>query len=249
MTSLDQPIPERLKKEPLIEALWEIRFSNDKESVVELLPGLIYKVIGAAYPKIQRLPAGNLPPAILHQDANLRYVPTTRLIGDRYSIQIGEHVVSLSCPRPYTGWEKFQVKIRELAQVLKETDLLTGPERFSLKYVDVIPVSDTPSIEPLEVILKLGTHELSDRPVQLRTEIREDKFLHIVQIVSPAQVTLPTGEKFEGVLVDIDTICQHESGDFWLNFNELLGQAHGLGKKLFFRLLKANTIKRLDPEY
>jgi uncharacterized protein (TIGR04255 family) len=136
-----------------------------------------------------------------------------------------------------------------LAQVLKETDLLTCPERFSLKYVDVIPVRDTPSIEPLEVILKLGNHELSDRPVQLRTEIREDKFLHIVQIVSPVQVTLPTAEKFEGVLVDIDTICQHEPGDFWLDFNELLDQAHGLCKRLFFRLLKANTIKRLDPEY
>jgi uncharacterized protein (TIGR04255 family) len=249
MTSIHQPIPQRLKREPLIEALWEIRFSNDKESVVELLPGLIYKVIGAAYPKIQRLPAGNLPPAILQQDANLRYVPTTRLIGDRYSIQLGEHVVSLSCPRPYTGWEKFQIKIQELAQVLKETILLTRPERFSLKYVDVIPVSDTPSIDPLEVVLKLGTHELNHRPVQLRTEIHEDKFLHIVQIVSPAQATLPTGEKFEGVLVDIDTICQQESSDFWLNFDELLDQAHGLSKRLFFRLLKAKTINRLEPEY
>jgi uncharacterized protein (TIGR04255 family) len=247
--TMDQPIPKRLKKEPLLEALWEVRFGSDKESVVELLPGLIYRDLSSSYPEIRRLPVANLPPRVIQQDAALRYIPTVRLQGDRYSIQIGEHAVSLSCPRPYTGWEEFSKSIRELADLLKGTNLLTRPERFSLKYIDVIPSSDGPTLEPLEIELKLGTHELINLPVQLRTEIQEDDFIHIIQIISLAEINLPTGEHFKGVLVDTDTIYQRESGDFWSNFNDLLDISHQFNKKLFFRLLKQSTIEWLEPEY
>lgn len=244
-------LPKRLRKEPLLEAVWEIRFSSDVESVVELLPGLIYKELAGTFTKITRLPAANLPGSFLQQDASLKYVPTVRLDGDQpYSIQIGEHVVSLSCPRPYTGWIEFGKKIRELAQMLRATKLLTRPERFSLKYIDIVSGDGTPSIAPLAVDLKLGGHDLAHEPVHLRTEIREEEqFLHIVQIGSPTQATLPTGDTYNGVLLDIDTISPAHDQDFWSSFDNRLDLAHELSKKLFFRLLTEETIKSLEPEY
>jgi len=36
-------IPIRLGKQPLIEAVWEVRFTSEKQSVADLLPGLIFK--------------------------------------------------------------------------------------------------------------------------------------------------------------------------------------------------------------
>lgn len=250
MIAMDQLIPKRLKKEPLLEALWEIRFSSDKESVVDLLPGLIYRAKMSTYSEIRRLRAANLPQPFIQPDAALRYVPTVSLQGDRYSIQIGEHVVSLSCPRPYTGWDEFSKRIQDLADLLKGTNLLTRPERFSLKFIDVIPKSGGPSLEFLETSLKLGTHELTDLPVQLRTEIQEDEFIHIIQIISQAEVTTPTGEHFKGVWIEIDTIYRKETRKFWVKFNELLDLAHYLHKKLFFhQLLKPSTIEWLEPEY
>jgi uncharacterized protein (TIGR04255 family) len=243
-------IPKRLKKEPLLEALWEIRFNSDRGSVVELLPGIIYQTFKDAYPKIDRLPAADLPPAILQQDLMLRYAPTVKLAGSSYSIQIGEHVVSLSCQRPYTGWEKFKTDIIELSEKLKETGLITRPERFSLKYIDIIPVSSQPSIEPLEIELKLGVlGNIHNHPVQLRTEIRENGFVHIIQIVTPAQASIPSGELFNGVMFDIDTICQNNEVDFWTDFSDKLDKAHEYSKNLFFNLLKDDTIKQLEPEY
>src|SRR3989339_713656 len=208
MTETGKSVPKRLRKEPLLEAIWEIRFTSDRESVAELLPGLIYKAIDIEFPKIERLPAADLPSAIVQQDAKLRYVPTKRLEGSPYSIQIGEHVVSLSCRRPYTGWGNFETKIMELAEILKATSLVTRPERFSLKYIDIISLTESPSLKPLRVVVKLGAHDLTRNHVQLRTELRENAFLHIVQIVSSAQAVLSTGERFEGLLLDIDTICQ-----------------------------------------
>jgi len=244
-----KPIPKRLKKEPLLEALWEIMFKSEKTSVVELLPGLIYQAFPGAYPKINRLPAANMPPAVLQNDLNLRYIPTVRLEGSPYSVQIGEHVVSLSCKRPYTGWCKFKADILELSGKLKETNLLTLPERFSLKYVDVVSMDTKYSLVPLDIELKLGNRSIHDYPVQLRTEIRENGFISIIHIITPAEASIQTGEHFDGVLVDIDTICQKTEEDFWAHFPERLDKAHDYGKELFFQLLKDTTIELLEPEY
>lgn len=249
MKDTGKSVPKRLKKEPLLEAVWEIRFTSDRESVAELLPGLIYKALGTEFPKIERLPAANLPYAIVQQDAKLRYVPTVRLEGSPYSIQIGEHVISLSCRRQYTGWGNFEPKIMELAEILKETSLITRPERFSLKYIDVIPLPGSPSLKPLRIVMKLGAHELTSNPVQLRTELHEDGFIHIIQILSSAQAVLSTGKRFEGLLLDIDTICHREPGEFWSDFPPLLDRAHQLNKNLFFHLLTDETIDQLEPEY
>jgi uncharacterized protein (TIGR04255 family) len=157
--------------------------------------------------------------------------------------------VSLSCRRPYAGWEQFEPRIFELADMLRETNLLTRLERFSLKYIDVIPWSDLPSLKPLQILIKLGKHELTNQPVQVRTELRENGFLHIVQIASFAQAALPTGGSFEGVLIDIDTIYQQESSQFWPEFRQLLELAHKFSKSLFFHLLTKEMIDQLEPEY
>jgi uncharacterized protein (TIGR04255 family) len=242
-------IPKRLGKEPLIEALWEIRFSSNTDSVAELLPGLVFQAMGASFPKTERLPAANLPATILGQDPTLRYVPTIRLEGAPYSIQIGEHVVSLSCRRPYTGWENFQAKIIELAEVLQRTKLLSSHERFSLKYTDVISLGDTPSLKSFKVLVNVADYELTNDPIQLRTELSKDGFIHIIQIASPAQVSLTTGESFQGIMVDVDTVFQREDVAFWPDFEILLNSAHASNKILFFRLLKQETIDKLDPEY
>jgi uncharacterized protein (TIGR04255 family) len=249
MTNFGKSVPKRLRKEPLLEAVWEIRFTSDRESVAELLPGLIYQAMEASFSKIERLPAANLPFPLLQQEATLRYVPTVRLEGSPYSIQIGEHVVSLSCRRPYTGWREFESRILDLAEILKKTNLLTNLERFSLKYIDVISLGDSPSLKLLEILVKLNTHELTTELVHLRTELRENGFLHIIQIISPGQAVLLTRERFEGVLIDIDTVYQREAREFWLDFREQLNRAHQLNKSLFFRLLTEETIDKLEPEY
>ncbi len=86
-------IPVRLKREPLLEAVWEVRFTSAKRSVVELLPGLIYKALGSNYPNAVRLPAADIPSVVVEQDPSLRFVPKIRLEGNNHAVQIGDHVV------------------------------------------------------------------------------------------------------------------------------------------------------------
>lgn len=243
-------IPKRLKREPLLEGICEIRFSSGAESVVELLPGLVYQAFKGEFKKTERLPVGNLPPKVIEQDASLRYVAVVKMEELPYVIQIGEHVISLSCARPYVGWDRFKAKILEMAEKVKDTGLISSVERFGLKYLDIVSVTGKPSLDPLNATLRLGARNITNDPVQLRTEYREGEFIHIISVVTPVQASSgSTGEQFEGILVDIDIVHEVAEKGFWDSFSTKLEQAHDRNKVLFFDLLKERTIEALEPEY
>jgi uncharacterized protein (TIGR04255 family) len=230
--------------------VWEIRFSSDKPSVAELLPGLLFNTLLQKYGNIVRLPAADIPAPIVEHDPNLRYVPRIRLEGGNQAVQIGEHVVSLSCRRPYSGWTKFSEDIRGLIAAIKNTGLIGRLERFSLKYIDLIELDPPADLGCLNLELKLGEHAISTRPVHLRTEIREQDLIHIVQIVSPAEAVIPGDEKrMVGVLLDIDTIKPLSESESWDDLERRLDDVHLSCKKMFFSLLKPETVIKLEPEY
>ena len=243
-------IPVRLKKEPLIEAVWEIRFLDAKPSVAELLPGLVFNALPDKYPNIIRLPSADIPAPIIEQTSKFRYLPKIRLEGKNQAVQIGEHMVSLSCRRPYSGWKTFSEDIRRLMEVVRDTGLIYGLERFSLKYIDLIELDDPPSLSCLDLKLKMGGYEIDTRPLQLRTEIKECDLIHIIQVVSPAEASIPgESSRVRGVLLDIDSIRPMKENESWPDVDSHIDDVHLSSKKMFFGLLTSETIDNLEPEY
>lgn len=247
---MENRIPVRLKKEPLLEAIWEIRFSGAKSPVADLLPGMLFKLFPGKYGTAAKLPVADIPAPVIEHDPNLRYVPKIRLEGANQAIQIGDRVVSLSCRRPYSGWDRFSADIRELAKAVQETSLVEQLERFSLKYIDLIELEKPVGLAHLDLELKMGGYELAAKPVQLRTEIKENDLIHIIQIISPAEVGLPGTEgRLKGVLVDIDSIKPMVDGESWDALYQRLDDVHASCKKMFFSILKPATVESLEPEY
>lgn len=242
-------IPKKLGKEPLIEAICELRFKSDKDSISDLLPGLIFQKLSVRFPKVEKLPASNIPTAVLKSDPNLRYTPTIKLIGDQFSIMIGENVFSLSCSKPYVGWNNFSALIMELFSILNETSLITHSERVSLKYIDILSDKDKFMLDDLNLKFEIGGDRITTEPVQLRFELKTDKFIDIIQIGYPAEAVLNNGQSFHGILIDVDTISLIMPKDLLIDPKDFLDCAHVINKSRFFNLLKAETIKRLDPEY
>ncbi len=243
-------LPVRLGKEPLIEAVWEIRFSQTRTPVCDLLPGFLFKSFPDAYRNVVRLPAADVPPPIANADPGLRYAPRIRLENGMQAVQIGDFAVSLSCRRPYPGWAQFSDSVRRLAMTVRESGLVDELDRFSLKYIDLIELSPAAGLACLNLELRLGGTELIQRPVHLRTEIQEPALFHIVQVVSPAEVLLPGGtERRRGVVVDIDTIKVLSGDRTWDDLDRCLDEVHLACKRMFFRLLAADALQRLEPEY
>lgn len=241
-------IPKKLRKEPILEAVCELRFKSDKDSISGLLPGLIFQKLNDRFPKFEKLPAADIPSVAFKNDPNLRYIPTIKLAGDLYSIMIGEHVCSLSCTRPYVGWDKFSSMIVELFSILEQTSLITHPERISLKYIDILPNKDGFTLDSVNLDIQIGDYHITTAPFQLRTEINDDEFLSIIQLASPAYTTLENGEQLSGIIIDIDIISRTMPDDFWTNPKIFLDKAHITSKSKFFDILKPETIESLDPE-
>lgn len=247
---MENNIPLRLRKEPMIEAVWEIRFASTKPSVADLLPGIMFQDLREKYPNITRLPAADIPALIAESDPKLRYVPKIRLEGGNEAVQIGEHVVSLNCRRPYSGWKLFSESIRAVVKTLSDTGLIDRLERFSLRYVNLIELHQPPSLSCLNLEMKMGGYEMDTRPVQLRTEIKEGDLIHIVQIGSPAEASIP-GEsgRHRGLLLDIDSIRQMRENESWPDIESQLDGVHLSSKKMFFGLLTPETTDKLGAEY
>jgi len=243
-------IPVRLKKEPLLEAIWEIRFSGAKSSVADLLPGMLFKSFADKYGTAVKLPIADIPAPVVEHDLKLPYAPKIRLEEGNQAIQIGDRVVSLSCRRPYSGWDQFSNDIREFAKSVQETGLVKRLERFSLKYIDLIELERPVGLAHLNLELKMGEYELAAKPVELRTEIEENDLVHIIQIISPAEVDLLGVEgRLKGVLVDIDSIKRMTDDESWDVLYRRLDDVHESCKKVFFSILKPETVNSLEPEY
>ncbi len=243
-------IPVRLKKEPIVEAIWEVRFVLAGTSTADLLPGIVYQALSNKYPQFTRLPAAEIPVPLAEEDPKLRYTPRFRLDGKNQAILIGEHMVALSCCRPYPGWKKFSADICELVQVLESANLFDRLERFSLKYVNLLDLTQPPDLNCLNLELKIGEFELHCQPVQLRTEIRQKELVHIIQIASPAKVTIPSRQdQLRGVLLEVDSIRVFPQGSLWSEVIHNLDTAHAASKEMFFKLLTPGTLQALEPEY
>jgi len=178
-------IPRRLKKEPLLEAVWEIRFSAVKENMVELLPGIIFRDF-PKYSDIKKLPASEIPAVLLENDPNLKYMPRIQLVGGNQSVQVGPRAMSLSCQRPYPGWAQFSSDVRRLAKTLQTTGFVGTCERFSLKYMNLL--EDEPAVlEQLNLGIRLANTDIS---VSIEKETKPLYRVAEIRVVSLEQTVL-----------------------------------------------------------
>jgi len=243
-------VPKRLKKEPLIEVVWQLQF--DAPGAAEVLPGLLFTKLQAELPdlRIERLPAAELPAFIGQVDPNLSFAAKVRIKATNSPLvwQVGDRVVTVNCTKPYIGWEAFYTNITSIIRILEESHLIPNPLRHSLRYIDLISLNKEPDLSAIQLDLKIGSYQVNQFPVQIRVEIPETTVKHIVQVVSPAEIMLLDG-KHRGTLIDLETLSQRELTS-WVELREDLQQLHNASKIFFFtQLLTNSTIEKLEPEY
>jgi len=249
---LRKRLPTRLKQEPLVEALWEIRFTSEHPAASELLTGIIFQQMKADFGKSDRLPVANMPREVRERDANLRYAPTVRLTGSRYTVGIGDQAIGLSSLRPYTGWKEFRAKIDELLSTIEQSGVIGKCKSFSIKYVDCIGSATNPSLDVLAINVGIADRKFASEPMAIRTEFHEMGYLHILQIGLPAEVSVvATKETLRGVIMEVDTHCtaDAEIDNFHHWISARLDGVHAANKTVFFSILSDDTIKRLEPIY
>lgn len=248
---MSEILPTKLKQEPIVDAVFEFRFKS-AAPVSMILPGVFFsKLVGEK--SLSELPAAQIPKLVRDGDPNLQFAPTQQIQWDGFLISFSDRSLVIGCKLPYPGWTAFKVAIKSIIDILKTTQLVTEVERFSIKYIDFV---ENESIEEqvrlLNLSLIIANRQLTNNVFQCRIEIPEDNFIHIVQLVAGAQVTKPGESPKNGLIIDIDTICNFSALQLDVFVDELekrLDELHLLNKKMFFDCLTDEAVSELGAEY
>lgn len=246
-------IPKRLKKEPLIEAIWQVQFEPAAETPIgDLLPGILFTALRNEHPNLhlQRLPSADIPAQMALIDPNLRHMAKYRMEepDSPFMFQAGDRIITLNCRRPYAGWAAFKGKILSLVKIVESSRLVPAPLRHSLRYIDLLTLEPAPYLSSLQLSVKLGAFDIQARPLQTRVELLDGTCIHVVQVATPAQVGFPEGMK-EGSIVDLETFST-ESLKGWDTIATQIDHMHERSKALFFEnILTKQAVDQMEPEY
>lgn len=244
-------LPVALEREPLVEAIFEVRFAGSPQ-LADLLPGLLFAKFEPK-PKSHRQPAADIPQPIRASDPKLTFAAVTRLELEQFNIMIGDRNVIVGCKLPYPKWAAFKDQIRHLTRLMAGLGVEGDVERFSIKYVNLISAPNfAEQIAKVDIALRIGALEVLDNHVNLQVHHHEDDILHILTVISGASANLPGGETTQGIVVDVDSI-RHITpltyGEFVDRLELELETLRQANKAKFFDCLKQETIEEMGPIY
>lgn len=246
-------LPTELKKEPIIDVVFEVRFTSSIPAS-NILPGLLMSQLGMGGTEMQfeRLPVAEMPPHIREADENLRYVPVARITFGQTIVLIGDRSLAVSALLPYPKWPTYRQMILSVMNILHQAQFITEIERHSLKYIDVLEFGDTrDEISTVNLDLTVGGHRLADEAFQLRIEIPDRDYLKIIQVVSQAQFHMRTGDVRIGTALDVDVVLpiRLPASDYVNKLDSMLDEIHSINKKAFFDLIRNDALHKLEPVY
>ncbi|NNM60409.1 MAG: TIGR04255 family protein [Legionellales bacterium] len=244
-------LPIKLNKEPLIDAIFELRFISQVE-VSEILPGIFFSYL-QGNKSLSLLPASQLPKAMRDKDPSLIFAHTTQIVWANFLINIGNRSVAVNCKLPYSGWIKFKEAISQVLHIMEQSKLIECVERCSIKYIDLLEsTSIREQIGFLNFACELAGENLDSYPLMVRVEKEVDGTMNIVQLMAAAKVQIKDTPAKEGIVVDVDTIIDTKNCsifDFVEKSDNYLEHLHAINKKLFFDCLNTRAIEMLEPIY
>lgn len=249
---MPKPLPIKLKSEPLVEAVCQLRMSGNV-ALSTLFPGLLLSRFPADVAEVLQLPTAMIPEQMRAMQPEMAFAPLVQLKFKNVSVLIGERAITVSNPAPYLGWDGFKPLIVEVFTALLESKLVSLVERYSLKYTNVIPTDQSSdSLNALALELKVGKLELNQRATMVRTETVTDELVTIITLSGRATVQAEGRAAVQGILVDVDTICQNKSQtaeSFAQSMSSELDRVRGVNKKAFFECLTDEGLYALEPIY
>lgn len=243
-------LPRKLGKEPLMDAVFEMRFDSHVP-VASIWPGMLYGTLEGDK-SMENLPLTSLPKEFRDLDPNLIHSPLCRISWGGFWILLGDHVFSVAAKLPYPGWEKFSQAISTAFGVVLRTGMITSVKRCSIKYVDILDGIPLEASSCFNFELALGGRSPKGRPFHVRMEHMEEDLIHSIQVGSAAQYTLTTGAMLSGPVLDIDSVLNldNEAPELFLEkLTQRTEWLHSANKRVVFDCLSAAALEYLEPVY
>lgn len=252
--SLDmaKQLPLKLQKEPLAEAVCELRIGG-VVPLHNIVPGILLSQPSGHVRDVVQLPAASIPEPVRAADPNMTHLPLIRLKWRDLTVLVGSRVLTISHVPPYLGWAGFKPMITELFSTVLRSGVAPSVERYSLKYQNLFKSTEEPKPETiLDMSLKIGDLSLKSRSAYVRVEVVDEDLVTIVQIAESATMQVEGKAPIQGLLVDVDTVSTGPaltSGEFLNQLDAKLDRARLVNKAVFFECLREEAVKALGPTY
>ncbi len=231
-------LPKRITPCPIIDALLEIRFVTSVHP--SAIFGIFYNSISAKYPTVEKLPILQVPEPIRENDPSFQFKPYFKVTDNKFIVQIGPDVITISSHPKYAGWDNFSTEIFSLLQTIQKLNIVKNVVRLGLRYINFFPLDIFDNIN-LEIIFQ--DKKLSNQNTLFRGVFVNDPFKSTLQITNDFAYN-----SVNGSLIDIDTYNELNIDSF-NSFKEIINKAHLIEKELFFSLLADSYLALLQPEY
>lgn len=240
-------LPQKLKSDPIVEALFEIRFeTSDQPEVV--IGRLIDSHLWADFEQ-RRLPASDIPQPIRQADPNLRFQPVLELRssdGQRV-VKLGSNVLSFHVLRPYCGWSEFLPTLAELVDQVFSRLKGLKTSRLGLRYVNAFVPSKhiIGNIGDLVLTVDVSGNRLTDN-VLLNYHVDLGSAYRAMVKIATAQFVQGPLPPDARVLVDVDVVSKPKVAfDNADSVVAWLKDAHTFEKETFFGLIPEATVRQL----
>jgi uncharacterized protein (TIGR04255 family) len=246
-----KPLPIKLGREPLLEAICQMNFVPGLE-LSGVLPGYLYAKLPGVK-QVEMLPASQIPEQLRKADPALQLQPLCRVHWEDFFILIAAESVAVAAKLPYVGWSRFKEKIVLVFGVVLMSPFMQGTsvQRYSMKYINLLESSDlAEQHRMLDWSVQCGQLTLNDEITQLRFEKRGE-FTNVVAIATSVEVQVAASKK-QGVLLDVDTISRDGPFEIEAFRNQLADRLEQLrqdNKRTVFDILTDTTIASLEPQY
>lgn len=244
-------LPLILEREPLVDAVFEVRL-NDTPTLVDILPGFLFHELEPK-PTVMRLPTAEIPQPMRANNPNLQFAPLSRVEWGSYFISVGDRNIVISCKLPYPKWPNFKTTILDVTRRIARAEIAGKVERYSLKYVNLIEAPTLAlQIEKIRMSIALGTVQVLADHVNMQVHRVEGDIVHILSVITGAKGNRPDGTELDGVVVDIDSIRNVALTDYSTLVADLepkLEHLRQANKVKFFDCLSDATIKEMGPIY
>ena len=243
-------LPTRLRVQPIVDAIAEVRFATSVDASL-ILPGFLLNSFPGA--QVRRLPAAELPEVMRQTDENLKHQPLIRVEHENFFFLIGSASLAVGCGLPYPGWTQFESMIQKAIKIANDTGLVSTVNRYSLKYSDVIECSTTAEgVEYLDVKINVAGLPIGPHGFDLEFPMHSNGMVHLIKVALLATIGLIDETSRRGVFISVDSIAAETTftmADFANQAVELYSAMHSENKKRFFSCLAEETLQRLGAEY
>ncbi|MGE1083080.1 TIGR04255 family protein [Pseudomonas shirazensis] len=242
-------LPSKLAREPMIEAVFEMRFESSAP-VAAMLPGILYSKLNGSL-SMEQLPPHALPKEMRDADPNFLHVPLTKCSWGNYWILIGDRIFSVASKLPYAGWADFLQKIQMAYGVVLDTGMITTVSRCSIKYVDILDSIPLSPVDCFNMELSVGSIGSAEN-FHIKIGAVQDGISHTVQLISNAMTQLYGGRELQGPLIDVDSIidiAEEDSSTFASKLVERASVLHEANKRAIFDAISEAALCYLEPTY